>query len=80
MADPVCRRTFETRTEAEFVKQLLDGEGIPSTIWADDGAGLFVQHPSILHSPYRAVGVRLDVPAEYAARAEDCLNAARGPS
>ena len=78
MADPVCIRTFENRTEAEFVKQLLDAEGIPSTIWADDGGGLLVQHTTILHSPFCAVGVRLYVPAEEAGRAEAYLGRASG--
>ncbi len=78
MADPVCIRTFENRTEAEFVKQFLDSEGITSTIWADDYGGLLYQQPSVLHPPYLAAGVRLYVPAEDANRAEACLSRVQG--
>ena len=37
MDDPTILRTFTDRTEAEIVRAMLEAEGIPAEVVADDG-------------------------------------------
>lgn len=39
MDDPTIFRTFTDRTEAEIVRAMLEAEGIPALVVADDGEG-----------------------------------------
>ena len=76
MNEPVCVRTFENRSLAEFAQSLLESQGIRATIWADDRAGWLPQ-PSPLFPLHHEAGVRLLVAAEDAERAVKCLDEAR---
>ncbi len=79
MDEPVCIRSFENRSLAEFAHSLLAERGIRATIWADDRAGWLPQ-PSPLFPLHHEAGVRLLVAAEDAARAVACLDEARAGS
>lgn len=65
----VAVRTFLNRIEAELARGFLAGENIDSIIQADDCGG---ERPSMWLS-----GVRLLVPEEDAAKADEILQAVR---
>jgi hypothetical protein len=68
MSNQVVIRTCSYRHEAEFLKSVLDGHGIASTVGADDEGTL---HPAL----GLVRGVHLFVAVEDAEQASDILDA-----
>lgn len=66
--DAVVLETFYSRIEAEMAAGLLESEGIPALVMADDAGGAY---PSLQF----VRGVRLMVAAEDAYRAREILKA-----
>ncbi len=66
--DAVVLQTFYSRIEAEMAAGLLESEGVPTLVMADDAGGAY---PSLQFLR----GVRLMVAAEDAYRAREILKA-----
>ena len=66
--DAVVLETFPNRIEAEMAAGLLESEGVPAMVMADDAGGAY---PSLQF----VRGVRLMVAAEDAYRAREILKA-----
>jgi hypothetical protein len=70
--DAVVLETFYSRIEAEMAAGLLESEGIPAMVLADDAGGAYPMFQFIR-------GVRLMVAAEDAYRAREILKAMEEP-
>jgi len=64
----VVLRVFDNEVEARMAQQLLQGEGVATFVFKDDGGGM---EPHL----QRTIGVRLVLNRIDAARAQDILQA-----
>jgi hypothetical protein len=63
MSDVIAVKSFPTRLEAEMARELLEGEGIPALVSADDAGGM------------RPWPLSYEFGAEVRVRAEDAVHA-----
>ena len=68
MSELICIKTYATRMDAELAKAVLEANGVPAMVSADDLGGWFPGMPL----PYGG-GVRLLVPKEHVEEAAEVL-------